>query len=78
MFQVGKKYIFMGQRYAYSGTIEQLTPTHALLGADAEVHYEDVGQFSEWAKRKYKQGLPVPGQVVCLLGCDATPIGISV
>lgn len=78
MFQEGKKYIFMGQRYAYSGTIVRLSPTHAVLGDDAEVHYGDIGGFGEWSKRQFKTGEKVPGQVVCLLGCDATPIQLLV
>jgi hypothetical protein len=75
LFQVGKRYLFMTSRYAYSGTVEMVTPTHVLLGSDAQVHYEDVGTFDNWALRQHKTGKSVPGQVICVLGADATPIG---
>lgn len=73
---VGKKYMFMTQRYAYSGTVEAVTPTHVVLGTDAQIHYEDIGPFENWSAGKQpscKSG-SVPGQGVSLLGTDFTPI----
>lgn len=77
MLEIGKVYLFMGQRYCFTGTVEMLTPTHVKLGVDAQVHYEDVGDFGAWAQNAtHKTGSFVPGQIVCLLGCDITPIGV--
>lgn len=75
LFEIGKRYLFMTQRYAWVGTVEHLTPTHVKLGGDAEVIYDDIGPFEDWASGKTpgKRG-KVPGQVVCTLGCDATPV----
>lgn len=74
MFQVGKRYLFMTQRYAFSGTVEAISPTHVVLGADAQVHYNDIGTFDVWSTGKGAEGKKVPGQVVSVLGTDATPI----
>ena len=74
VFTIGQKYLFMTQRYAFSGTVELVTPTHAVLGADAEIHYEDIGGFEDWSRGAGPKGKPVPGQRVSLLGTDATPI----
>ncbi len=73
---VGKKYLFMTQRYAYSGTVEAVTPTHVTLGPDAQVHYENIGLFEEWSRGVPPRGKSgaVPGQGVCMLGTDFTPI----
>lgn len=73
--KVGVKYLFMTQRYAFSGTVEEITPTHVRLGADAMVHYEDIGPFESWSTGKVPDGGHVPGQIVCTLGTDVTPIG---
>lgn len=76
LFEPGKRYLFMTQRYAWVGTIVHVTPTHVMLGDDAEVIYEDVGPFEDWSAGKptsAKRG-KVPGQVVCTLGADATPV----
>ena len=74
VFVPGKRYLFMGQRYAFSGTVDTVTPTHVVLGADAQVHYEDIGEFDSWSLDKGKPGKSVPGQIVSVLGTDATPI----
>ncbi len=75
---IGKKYLFMGQRYCFTGTVAAQCPTHVTLGDDAQVHYEDVGAFEAWSKNgAHKKGGAVPGQIVCLLGCDVTPIGVK-
>lgn len=74
VFTVGKRYLFMTQRYAYSGTVDTVTPTHVVLGKDAQVHYENIGKFDVWSRDKGPSGSPVPGQVVSTLGTDATPI----
>lgn len=75
LFEIGKRYLFMTQRYAWVGTVEHLTPTHVKLGKDAEVIYDDIGPFEGWSSGKTPgQRGKVPGQVVCTLGCDATPV----
>lgn len=71
---IGKKYLFLTQRYAFSGTVETVTPTHVVLGSDAEVHYEDIGPFEDWSRGSLRKGGSVPGQGVSLLGTEFTPI----
>lgn len=71
------RYLFMGQRYAYSGTVVEQTPTHVTLGPDAQIHYEDIGGLEDWASGKLKTAKKngsVPGQIVSVIGCDITPI----
>jgi hypothetical protein len=72
-----RRYLFMTQRYVFVGTLVEQTPTHATLGDDAIVCYEDVGPLEGWSSgtttKSAKYG-KVPGQVVCLLGCDITPV----
>ena len=80
MIPTGRRYLFETQRYFFSGTVETCTPTHAFLGDDAMIHYEDVGgDLGEWSSGKRKTSASgkdgkVPGQIVCLLGTDLTPI----
>lgn len=79
MLTIGRRYLFMTQRYAFAGTVVYLTPTHAVLGDDAIVIYEDIGGFEEWAQKdgpiggSGKRGR-VPGQGVSLVGTDFTPL----
>jgi len=78
LLQIGKKYLLMTQRYAWHGTVTAQNPTHVQLGDDAEVEYEDIGAFHDWASgKKTGSGNHVPGQVVCMLGTDATPLPAS-
>lgn len=75
----GSKYLFMTQRYAWSGTVIAEGPTHCHLGPDARVHYQDIGPFEKWADGSVGPGGvgpggAVPGQVVSLLGTDCTPM----
>lgn len=74
---IGRRYLFMTQRYSFAGTVVSQTPTHVVLGNDAVVGYEDIGPFEEWADgriRDFAMSGSVPGQIVCMLGCDVTPI----
>jgi hypothetical protein len=77
--QIGKKYLFMTQRYAFIGTVLRVTPTHVTLGDDARILYENIGMIHLWASGERttaesgKEG-PVPGQIVSALGTDITPI----
>jgi hypothetical protein len=76
LFEIGKRYLFMTQRYGYVGTVMHVTPTHVRLGNDARVLYEDFGPFEDWAAngamKAAKEGR-VPGQILSTLGTDATP-----
>ena len=79
LLTIGKRYLFMGQRYCYVGTVVAQTPTHCVLGDDAIICYEDVGGLEGWASGNRKSALSgkqgaVPGQGVCMLGCDWTPV----
>jgi hypothetical protein len=80
VIQPKRRYLFITQRYIFSGTVETASPTHAFLGKDAMIHYEDVGgDLGEWSTGKRKTAASgkdgkVPGQIVCLLGTDLTPI----
>jgi hypothetical protein len=77
--EIGQRYLFMGQRYAWSGTVRSTLPTHATLGEDAMIHYEDIGPFEKWSSGEIawhkRPGGKVPGQIVSLLGTDITPCG---
>ena len=64
----------MTQRYAFSGTVTACTPTHVTLGDDAQIHYNDIGGFDVWSQGNGPAGSKVPGQIVSVLGTDATPI----
>ncbi len=76
IFQIGKRYLLMTQRYAFIGTITAVTPTHVVLGDDARILYEDIGAIAEWAINPHmkatKEG-SVPGQIISILGTDGTP-----
>lgn len=77
MLVIGRRYLFMTQRYAFAGTVLAQTPTHAQLGDDAIVIYEDIGPFEDWSSGKLKETSKcgkVPGYILCMLGTDAAPI----
>ena len=74
VFPIGKRFLFMTQRYAFSGTVTACTPTHVTLGDDAQIHYNDIGGFDVWSQGNGPAGSKVPGQIVSVLGTDATPI----
>lgn len=76
MWEIGKRYLLITQRYIFSGTVVSYTPTHLKLGDDAQIHYDDVGDLGPWSKGPlpFKIGSAVPGQIISLLGTDGTPI----
>ena len=73
MLTIGKTYLFQTLTYFYSGIVVDMNPGHATL-AEAQIHYEDVGDLDVFRRStgKYKS-LP-HGYIVSLPGTGILPL----